>query len=179
MPPLGYALLGLIHQQPASGYALRKVFAETAMGSYSSSPGAIYPALQRLEEQRLVSSKVDRSRSLRPKKIYQSTAQGTKLLRGWLQRPITSEDVKRRLDELLLRFAFYPMLESTLATRSFLESFRRQVEDYVTNLENQLKAFPPEAPIHSRLALEGGIEQYRTWARWARNALSQFEEDAS
>jgi len=45
---LGYALLGLLQQKAQSGYELRKVFAETAMGNYSSSPGAIYPALERL-----------------------------------------------------------------------------------------------------------------------------------
>jgi len=54
VPLLGYALLGLIHQKPSSGYDLRKTFAETAMGNYSDSPGAIYPALERLESQGLV-----------------------------------------------------------------------------------------------------------------------------
>ena len=38
---LGYALLGLIHLQPQSGYGLRKVFESTPMGHYSWSPGAI------------------------------------------------------------------------------------------------------------------------------------------
>ena len=34
---LGYALLGLIELKPGSGYDLRKIFAETAMGNCSSS----------------------------------------------------------------------------------------------------------------------------------------------
>jgi DNA-binding PadR family transcriptional regulator len=51
---LGFALLGLIHQQPMSGYDLRKVFTASALGSYSDSPGAIYPALNRLEAGGLV-----------------------------------------------------------------------------------------------------------------------------
>lgn len=37
---LGYALPGLIHQKPSSGYDLRRTFAETAMGNYSSAPAA-------------------------------------------------------------------------------------------------------------------------------------------
>lgn len=45
-----------------SGYDLRKVFAETALGSYSSSPGAICPALARLEKQGLVIGEEDRSK---------------------------------------------------------------------------------------------------------------------
>ena len=56
IPALGYALLGLLHGKPASGYDLRKVFSSTSMKSYSDSPGAIYPALQQLEDEELVTS---------------------------------------------------------------------------------------------------------------------------
>ena len=48
---LGYALLGLIHQQPLSGYDVKKIFASTPMAGFSDSPGAIYPALRRLEKE--------------------------------------------------------------------------------------------------------------------------------
>src|SRR5260370_3518580 len=58
---LAYALLGLLRQQPRSGYDLRKIFANTPMGTFSDSPGAIYPALQRLEKHGLVSSRVHAS----------------------------------------------------------------------------------------------------------------------
>ena len=47
---LGFALLGLLHQKSASGYDLRKIFASTAMGTFSDSPGAIYPTLTMLED---------------------------------------------------------------------------------------------------------------------------------
>jgi len=46
---LSLAILGLIAQQPQSGYDLRKVFSTTPMGHFSSNPGAIYPALRRIE----------------------------------------------------------------------------------------------------------------------------------
>ena len=45
---LTYALLGLVRATPRTGYALRKVFEDTPMGSFSSSPGSIYPALDKL-----------------------------------------------------------------------------------------------------------------------------------
>ena len=61
---LEYALLGLLHQGAMSGYDLRKIFESTAMGSYSGSPGAIYPALRRLEKQGLVASEVDSTKAL-------------------------------------------------------------------------------------------------------------------
>ena len=43
-----------------------------------------------------------------------------------------------------------------------------EIEAYLKELARQSKLFPPEAPVHSRLALEAGIEQYRACARWAR-----------
>ena len=59
------ALLGLIHQKPSSGYDLCRTFAESAMGNYSSSPGAIYLALERLAGRGLIAGEVQASGGLR------------------------------------------------------------------------------------------------------------------
>ena len=56
---LGYAILGLLQHQASSGYELRKVFSSTSMKTYSDSPGAIYPALRRLEQQGLIRGTVE------------------------------------------------------------------------------------------------------------------------
>src|SRR5258708_28775189 len=45
---LGFAILGMLHARPQSGYDLRKAFVATPMRLFSDSPGAIYPALRRL-----------------------------------------------------------------------------------------------------------------------------------
>ena len=103
-----------------SGYDLRKVFAETALGNYSSSPGAIYPALARLEKEGLVIGKEDRSTSLRPRKIYRPSADGRKVFKAWLSREVTRDDINRNYDELMLRFAFHDALGDRKATRRFL-----------------------------------------------------------
>jgi DNA-binding PadR family transcriptional regulator len=178
-PPtsLEYALLGLLHQQPQSGYDLRKVFATTALGNYSSSPGAIYPALKRLERRGLVDGTVDDATLLRPRKVYSPTSTGRKAFRAWLGAEISSDDVARRFDELMLRFAFHWVLDDAGATRTFLRDLRRYLELYVDELESQRRAFPAETPKQPRLALEAGIEQFRAAARWARDALTSFEED--
>jgi hypothetical protein len=78
----------------------------------------------------------------------------------------------------MLRFAFHPVVEDPGASRNFLLKLARGVEAYVEELEAQLLLFPKEAPIEPRLALEAGIEQYRSAARWARKALGYFKEDS-
>jgi DNA-binding PadR family transcriptional regulator len=173
---LEFALLGLLHQAPQSGYDLRKVFASTALGNYSSSPGAIYPALRRLEEKGLVLAREDRSTSLRPRKLYRPSAAGRKVFRRWLEPEISRQDVSRGMDSLMLRFAFHSVLDSPAASRRFLADLADQLGDYLEELVAQRKSFPEQAPVQPRLALEAGIEQYRALLRWARKALKTLEE---
>ena len=60
------AILGLISQRPMTGYDLRRVFTTTPMWHFSSSPGAIYPALQCLDSG-LIKGIVEGQDTLRPK----------------------------------------------------------------------------------------------------------------
>jgi Transcriptional regulator PadR-like family len=59
IPCLGYALMGLLQGKPSSGYELRKLFSSASMRTYSDSPGAIYPALRRLEHQSLIRGTIE------------------------------------------------------------------------------------------------------------------------
>jgi DNA-binding PadR family transcriptional regulator len=164
---------------PLSGYDLRKIFATTPMGHYSSSPGAIYPALRRLEQNGLIKGEIDDTKALRPRKVFRPTGEGSEVLREWLERTVTRDDVIWRMDALMLRFSFHSVLDSRSASRSFLHGFERQVRSYAKELERQREKFPPEAPLQACLALESGIEQYLAHARWARKALGHFKEDES
>jgi DNA-binding PadR family transcriptional regulator len=173
---LGYALLGLLHQEPRSGYDLRKIFETTPMGHYSGSPGAIYPALRRLEQQGFIEGQVDRTTSLRPRQVFHPTKAGTENFRKWLAQGVQREDVIWRLEELMLRFAFHSFLGSNTASREFLTSFEAEVDGYIKELRQQLKMVPTATPIHGKLALESGIEQYLAHRRWARKALVHLQE---
>lgn len=173
---LEFALLGLLHAQPQSGYDLRKVFATTAMGNYSSSPGAIYPALKRLESSDLVKSEIDSSTELRPRKVFAPSREGRAAFRQWLKKDVTSDDVERRLDDLMLRLAFHWVLDDMEATRAFVSTLATELERYVEDLEHQLAQFPDQTPIQSRLALEAGIAQMQAAATWARRSLHKLKE---
>ena len=174
---LEFALLGLLHTAPQSGYDLRKVFTTTAMGNYSSSPGAIYPALKRLESSELVKSEIDSTTELRPRKVFTPSREGRAAFRRWLNKDVTSDDVERRLDELMLRLAFHWVLDDMAATRALIGTLATKLERYVEDLKRQLGEFPEQAPIQSRLALEAGIAQVQAAATWARRSLEKLTED--
>jgi len=173
---LGFALLGLLHEQPQSGYDLRKVFAQTAMGSFSDSPGAIYPALGRLESRGMVRGTVEDSTSLRKRRVFKVTAKGAAALRAWLKRPVTRDDVVRRIGELMLRFAFMDEALGAERTTDFLREYAGQLAEYVPSLKEFHRAQAAKMPMSARLAFESGIEEYEVRLKWARSSLAAYEK---
>jgi DNA-binding PadR family transcriptional regulator len=171
---LGYALLGLLHQRPSSGYALRKVFATTPMGTFSDSPGAIYPALGRLEREGLVRGRVESSAGLRQKQTFRLTAQGLAALKEWLERPLRRADVVRGMDDVMLRLAFMDEVMGPAASIRLLQSLARELAAYLPTLHAYLSEHRREMPLSGRLALESGIRAYEDQSRWVRDALKAY-----
>ena len=175
--PLSLAILGLVSMQPMSGYDLRKCFATTPMGHFSASPGAVYPALTRLEKAGWIQGIQDFRQELRPRRMFSLTDEGRAVLVGHLSRPITREDVIWRMDELLLRFSFMGHWVSGELVKRFLSQFSLEIGGYLEVLQARLSAFPNLPSPTARLALEYGIEQYQAAARWASRAFAQLESN--
>ena len=181
LTPLELALLGLIHQNDRTGYDLCKIFETTPMGHYSSSPGAIYPALKRLENRELLSASVEKEGSMRPRKVYSLTAQGLESITVWVKREVSHDDLVWRLDELLLRFSFMGQLVDRAVAIRFLHQLADGTEALIQGLEGHhatmLDELLPSGVLPTgRLALEHGIGAYRNLMEWARRSLKQLEE---
>lgn len=173
---LAYALLGLLHQQPRSGYDLRKIFANTPMGTFSDSPGAIYPALQRLEKRRLVSSRVHPSRGIRRRRLYRPTSSGRRAFKVWQTKSIAREDVVHRVDELMLRFGFMDETAAPAQVITFLKALAKELAAYIPNLRHFLRVQGAGMPLSGRLALESGIRGYETLLDWAKKSLAAYKK---
>ena len=172
---LGYALLGLLHQQPLSGYDLRKIFASTPIGEFSDSPGAIYPALRRLQERGLVRGVVQASKGLRKRRVFRITPKGLASFKAWQSQPIVRDDMMiRRSGELLLRFAFMDQTFGPERALAFLREFARELSSYIPGLRQQL-SHANEMPLSGRLALESGVQDYEARLRWARKSIAAYE----
>jgi DNA-binding PadR family transcriptional regulator len=171
---LGYALLGLLLPQPSSGYALRKIFASTAMTTYSDSPGAIYPALRRLEKQGLIRGSIEASSGLRRRQMFRLTPGGLAALKQWINRPLVRADVIRGLDEVMLRFAFSQQAVGASGSISLLKSLVTELTSYLPELREQLAAGKEAMPTSGRLALESGVRSYECLLEWAKYALATY-----
>lgn len=173
---LSLAVLGLISQQPLSGYDLRKVFSTTPMGHFSRSPGAIYPALRRMEASGWVKGSIDRKRKLRPRQLYSLTEKGRLVLARTLKRPVTRDDIIWHMDDLMLRAAFTGSVLGREKAIAFMKELASEAEAYVASLRKHLAGISQPQMIYGRLALEQGLGSYAATASWARRAARELEK---
>jgi DNA-binding PadR family transcriptional regulator len=176
---LEYLLLFQIHQKPASGYSLRKAFTSTPLGYYSDSPGSIYPALQRLRRRNLIRPTQNPSPNGRRTQLFSITSKALSELRTWVHRPITLEEVRNDPPSLVLRFVICAQLFGEAATRKFLAQFQSRVNEIVLELESYVCGPAKTHPTAGRLAVEQGLESYRTLARWAVRASNELARSSS
>jgi len=175
LTPLRLAILGLISMSPQSGYDLKKVFDTTPMGHFSSSPGAIYPALQGLEKLGWIRGRRQNPGSRRPRFVYSITDEGDAVLRAELVKPVTREALVWHFDLVMLRFAFMDRLGHQEALR-FLAELQSESSSYVKHLERLRHELREQMSPCGRLALEHGIQDYRGNARWAQHAIDELEK---
>jgi DNA-binding PadR family transcriptional regulator len=172
---LSLAILGLISQRPLTGYDLRKVFATTPMGHFSSSPGAIYPALRRIEETGWIRNATSEGQTRRQRMVYEITARGRKVLQAHLSQPVTEEDVIWHMDDLMMRFAFMDGVVGREMTVRFLRDFVARIDAHVADLRGYFESARSILPACGRLAMENGIQSYEMNAQWARRAIRELQ----
>ena len=172
---LSLAILCQLIYEPKSGYDIKKKFEDSPMGHFSTSPGAIYPAIKRLETAGWIEGKVTNAQSLRPSKQYTLTEQGTEVLKESFATPLTREDVMLHMDQIILKFVFMTPLLERPATVRFLEQFIDRASQYkeeLVNTSQQNKGAPPEVT----LALNHGVQSYNMHLNWALDALKTLQK---
>jgi DNA-binding PadR family transcriptional regulator len=174
---LGFALLGLLQQQDRSGYDLRKIFSASPMTSFSDSPGSIYPARRRLEQQELVRSRVQERSGLRRRRLFHLTQAGSTELKQWQKQPIVRDDIVRGTGELMLRFSFMDQSLGAVESLRFLTALKAELTAYIPELRSYLQEHGKNMPLSGRLALESGINGYECLLNWARNAMKNYDKN--
>jgi DNA-binding PadR family transcriptional regulator len=176
---LEYLLLFQLHQQPASGYSLRKAFASTPLGYYSDSPGSIYPALQRLRRRGLIRPTQNPSPNGRRTQLFAVTPKALAELRAWVHRLITLEEVRNDPPALMLRFVICAQLFGEVAAHKFLVQLQSRLNEIILELESYVRGPAKTLPLAGRLAVEQGLAGYRTLSRWATHASQELARSSS
>jgi PadR family transcriptional regulator AphA len=174
---LRYALLGLLAEEPASGYDLTKKF-ERVLRRYAwhAQHSQIYPELNRLAGDGLVTMIAEGARGRR---TYAITDTGRAELRFWMLNPPEVFVVR---NEFLLRLFLLSALDPDDARallRPLAEGSARELATLRDAVDKaDANTSPGATPAFGRLVAEYGLRAYQTthdWALWALNQIDQAQ----
>src|SRR5690242_14046225 len=95
-----YLILGLLAEQPMTGYDIRKHVKDVLSAATSTSYGTLYPMLHKMLKDGSLEVQEIPQKGRPAKKVYRITAAGQREFDIWLKRPPEGDKIKR---EFLLK----------------------------------------------------------------------------
>jgi DNA-binding PadR family transcriptional regulator len=171
-----YVILGMVSQEPRSGYEIKALVDESTRFFWAASYGQIYPELKRLAEAGLIEGS-EAPRGERRRTVYAITPQGEEALKEWLQeKPATSE----MREEGLLKLFFAGVLPPSRAAKTL-----RWMGEHHAALAERLRGLEPTAREKEEtgnqfplMVLRSGIEINERFAQWCEQMEAQLLESA-
>lgn len=170
-----YPILGFLSRRDMSGYDLQKLSKRTASYYWSDCNPQVYNTLKKLEDEGLVSSRIDEESGGRNRRVYSITKKGMDFYKTWLERPV--QDVMYR-DELMLKVANGQHL-SKARLRQHLNDAQHQIElqlDEVKDIQEHINTSHSGRKDKPYLL---SVYQYvenslRIRLEWVKSSLNQF-----
>ena len=184
---LRHILLGML-TEPRSGYDLKKEFNQSLRNFWNAELSQIYPQLQKLEKEGLLSSRLVASSAGPPRRVYRQTARGRRELQSWLaDGPRVGEEriaylaqvyFLGELSEPERAIEFMQELRDHMAT--WLESLRAAEVEWRTNDPRYPDALPDEE-FFAQLTLALGLKKVAANVEWCDECIARLaaRRDAS
>jgi DNA-binding PadR family transcriptional regulator len=163
-------VLGLLVQQPMSGYDIKQYLAGLGWLVGNPSFGAIYPALHTLLEDGLVTLEIVAYENKPPRKVYSITASGRQALDEWIHQPLLAGASSRAFVMRLL-LATHLSYEGLVA---HLQQRHEQVAEQQAALKRNMRT-ADSSSNGRRLALEYGLTIANTELAWLENLVAALE----
>jgi len=163
-------ILGLLSHEELTGYEIKKRMDTALKFFWNASYGSIYPALNDLVNRGLATKKEDTG-SKRNKLIYTITNEGRNYLKKWLTLPVEKDELRY---ETLLKL-FFGNEQGAGQAIYHIEAFEKKTEknlQYLLGAEKNLNKSLNEDSAHTYylLTVKFGIETYRTYLKWCKEA---------
>jgi DNA-binding PadR family transcriptional regulator len=166
-------LLGFLMRKSMTGYDLKKAFAISFSFFSGLSYGSIYPALRKMEDQGLVSRRLEIQEGAPNRKVYTITEAGKKAFLDALRSPLALEQPKNSFLMQLFFFAHLSPKERSELAVNYLES--------VKELSRQLESARAEVEAHADkfqyMCFEFGVRHYRSTARNLSRIIHVLNEE--
>jgi DNA-binding PadR family transcriptional regulator len=168
------AALGLLAQQPASGYDLLKTFEKSMANVWPATQSQLYGELNKLADAGLIEVS---DIGPRGRKEYRITAAGRAELRRWVMSP---EDDPPLRDASLLRVFLLGEVDHDQARRHLI-AVAEHADSEVKRLQalsDSIDWTDGDAMFFGRAALEYGLRVGAMEAKWARWVVDEFDRRA-
>ena len=168
---LRHGLLGLLTDQPGSGWDLLKRFESSLAFVWPATQSQLYTELNRMAADGLVEASATGARN---RKEYAITQDGRDELRRWITDVVPE---RNRRNDALLRVFFLWTVDRD-AARAYLEreaSAYKSFHDLLEQVKDSTHWDDSEFDRFGRIALENGLRSLAASEDWARWALGQLE----
>jgi DNA-binding PadR family transcriptional regulator len=166
-------ILGLLTQEPMSGYDIKRFLQSLGWLVGSPSYGAIYPALHALLQDNFVTVQVLSDENKPPRKIYTITPAGKQALHEWIHQPFTPSTSTRA-------FTMRLILADHLSTEGLIAHLQQryeQVIDHRTGLEQMEDEQSSEMDAGHRLTIDYGMAIANAELLWLQDTLRQLSAE--
>ena len=178
---LDHILLGLLHE-PSTGYDLKAAFSDRIRHFWSAEISQIYPTLKRLEQRRLLQSRVEPSPKGPNRKVYTLTVAGREELLDWLRGgPVIGTERFAYLAQLY----FMDTIGDIRETRAFMIGLRDHLARWLAHLqaiEREATGTSGHAPerysssgFHRFAALRMGIHSVGAKVIWCDETIAVID----
>ena len=178
MRTLKYAILGMIHQKPMTGYDLMQEFESTLNEFWSANHSQIYPELKKLTKEGSITYILQQSDKGPDSKLYSLTEAGEKDFLEWLN---DDEDIiKTPKDPFRLRVFFSKSMNEEARLDLFMDH-RLKHRKRLKHLQKQLKKFThvptkEEEAFGDYLVLMSAIMCEESTIAWIETCIELLKE---
>ena len=172
MNTLSYAILGLIHKQPMTGYDLTKIFSNSVADFWSAKQSQIYTELKKLTADELIAYTVVIQGEVLEKKLYTLTEKGQQLFARWMAEE--EPPLPQSKDVFKLRIYFSETLppkelQKKLTARK--ELIQALLARYTLKLQEYSPDSIPDTYVGDYLLLKGAVAALHTQLDWIKESI--------
>jgi DNA-binding PadR family transcriptional regulator len=174
-----YALLGVLSLMSGSGYDIKKFCDSSISHFWNENYGHIYPVLQKMEQEELITKQVEQTEGRPSKNVYSITEKGRKQLEEWLMLPVEPEPFR---SELLLKI----FLSANIPVENIIKKFqqiKKESEETLSRyleFENLIKTKNENASkkilVLWLTTLNYGKHSAEAKLKWCEETLKNLEE---
>ena len=169
---LRFFALGLLTQQPMSGYDIKCYLKGLSWLIGNPSGGSLYPVLRALRQDDLVTVEQVPGMGRPPKKIYSITEAGHQALQAWIEQPIAAN---APLKSFVMRLHLADCHSQT-TLRACLEQRRTQVATHHALLVRDRESPSAGLNLGQQVTLDYGLALAKAELAWLDATLDRLQE---